>query len=817
MGERFPGGGAYAWGAAGICLLWLIRDVAAVGPGLFSPLLLFLLLGYLSIQQWVSPHFPSSHIVHQADLTHECIQARLLTWPETRGSRISFIAAVESLGEEGKAAAGRIRVSVGTGDAMLLRQGDAVRFSGRIRRIRSFRNPGGFDYGRFMAFQEIHCATYVRKGSLAVLTPEGWERPRPLPKGSLSAALASPAGSALRSGIHARMGEACPGDAGAVLSALLIGDTSGIGPRLREQFNRAGISHLLAISGLHIGMILALFYGAFMRLFAFVPPLLWHGWQRKSAAMASLIPVLAYATLAQWPPSTQRAVCMAGAVCLALWFGRPSDGENNIALAALAVLVVFPPALFAISFQLSFAAVIAIIPGMRAVSRQAPSDEARFGRLKEKAAAFMAVSLLAILGTLPLTMYYFNQASFIGVLANLFYIPLVGCLVLPIGLLSVFLFPVSMDLCGYGLQVSGALLDAGLKVLPLFSELPFGYFRTVTPTVFEIGLYYAAGWAFLVFLSQKRSRAIRPEGAGKRAAIVWGLLLIAGLGDALYWTHDRFFREDLRVTLIDVGQGGSALVEFPAGYRMLIDGGGYYDRDGFDVGARVVAPFLRRRKILTLDAVVLTHPDSDHLNGLFAIVAEFRVKTIWTSGAEGDGDHFRDFMKLVEARGIPAPAFDDLPRQHRINGVDMEILYPPPGFALEDDALRDREKWRGKANNRSLVIAVRSGRVGILFTGDIEKAAELDLVKMWGDRLHHRVLVAPHHGSRTSSSTPFLECVRPEVVMVSAGWDNRFRCPHPEVLARYRSVGARVLRTDIDGALVLQTDGRRLLVGPAAP
>lgn len=827
LGDRLPGAGPYAWAAAGICFLWLIRDAAAGRAVFLPPLLLFSLLGYLSIQAWVSPRLPPDHILHQAGRTHESIQARLLTWPEPRGGRSAFIAAVESLGREGTAATGRIRVSAETREAAHLREGDRIRFSGRIREIRSFRNPGGFDYARFMAFQEIHCSAYVRKGSLAVRTAEGWARPgRPrgdgLPGTSGSPTmnnppdgLPGPTNNGLRPGIQARLAASCSPDAGAVLAALLIGDTGRISPALRERFNRAGISHLLAISGLHIGMILALAYGFFSRLLAFAAPLLWHGRHRKTALLAALIPVLGYATLASWPPSTQRAVLMAGAVCIALWFGRPSDGGNNIALAALAILALFPPALFSISFQLSFAAVIAILTGMGILFRGTPPEGSRLARWKHGGAAFLAVSLLAVLGTLPLTMLYFNQVSFIGILANLLYIPLVGWLVLPVGLLSVFLFPLHGGLAGHGFAACGALLDAGLKLLPLFSELPFGAFRTVTPTVLEIVLYYAAGGSILAFLGRRRSREAAPGGGGRKTALVWGLLSAVILGDLLFWTHDRFFRGDLRVTLIDVGQGNAILLEFPRGYRMLIDGGGFYDRDGFDVGARVVAPYLRKRRILTLDAVVLTHPDADHLNGLFAVVSEFRVKRLWSTGFETEGDGFGAFMALAAQRGIPAPAFDDLPRRRAIHGVEMEILYPPPGFSREDAARGIREKWRGKSNNRSMVLSVRMGGVGILLPGDIEAAAERDLLERWGDRLRHRVLVAPHHGSRTSSSAPFLATIRPEVVMISAGWDNRFRCPHPDVLARYRALGAMVLRTDTDGALRLETDGRRLAVGPA--
>lgn len=801
LGELRPGLAVYAWVIAGLCLLWLIGDLAAGTPALLSPILIILLLGYLSIQHWVAPPFPANHIVHHADRSYKKIDGRILTSPEIRGSRISFMMDVDSLDGQAGSVSGRIRVGAGRDGAPELQQGDQVRFSGRIRRIRSFRNPGGFDYARFMAFRDTQCSAYVRKGSLEVLSGDrkdaSW--------GQIPEA---------RRRIHARIVEECPGAAGGILAALLIGEKSGIQPDLRERFNRAGIGHLLAISGLHVGSVLAISYGAFRWLLAFVTPLLWLGWLRKTAAMASLIPVLAYATLAQWSPSTQRAACMAAAVCLALWFERESDIGSSIALAGLVILAVFPPALFSISFQLSFAAVIAIVGGMPVISRQNSPGGSMILRWKAKALTLMGLSLLAVLGTLPLSMLYFNQVSFIGIIANLVYIPLVGCVVLPLGLLSVFMFPVSSDLAGVGFQACDKILDVGLNMLPFFSELPLGSFRTVTPTGFEIALYYIAGGAVLAFLRSKDGWSAMPGRSRKMFLLLYGVILAAAAGDLLYWTHDRFFRDDLRVTVIDVGQGSSALVEFPRGYRMLIDGGGYYDRSVFDVGDRLVAPFLRRRKILTLDAMVLSHPDGDHLNGLLAIAEQFRVKALWTNGIETERENFRSLMATVESKGISAPSFEALPRRVSINGATLEIVYPPSGF-LRDDRRRGDEDWRWKFNNRSMVIGVRFGGVGILFPGDIEKSAEEDLVARWGERLCHRVLVAPHHGSRTSSSEPFLRSVSPEYVLVSAGWKNRFRCPHPEVVARYRVMGAQILRTDRDGALYLETDGRELVVRPA--
>lgn len=810
LGDFLPGPVLPVWAAAGACFLRLVRHVIRRSPALFSPLLLFILLGYLSIQPWSAPRFTEDHVIHYAGRHYSRIHGRILTPPETDEGRVSFIMAPRNLGPDTGPVTGNLRVTAARVGIPPLRQGDEIRFSGRVRRIRSLKNPGGFDYARFMAFRGIHCTAYIRKGSLRVLTGG-------LPSIDRVSASRPPAG--LRERIHARICQSRSADASAVMAALLIGEKGGIDPDLRNRFNRAGISHLLAISGLHVGSVMAVAFAGFRWLLAFAPPLLWRGWLRKAAALAALVPVLIYADLAQWSPATQRAVCMAAAVGLSFWFGRESDAGNGIALAALAILAVFPPALFAVSFQLSFAAVIAIVAGMPAFTRRPPADGGRLGSLGEKARALMAVSLLATLGTLPLCMLYFNRVSFIGIIANLFFIPWVGCLVLPLGLLSVFVFPVVPDLAGIGFDMCGRLLDLALGMLPLFSELPFGAFVTIVPTTFEIGLYYAAGGLLLVRALGKRERVPGAIGPPRRMRLLWGAVLAAVLADGLYWTHDRFFRSDLRVTVIDVGQGSAAVVEFPRGYRMLIDGGGYYDPRVFDVGSRVVAPFLLRRRILTLDTVVLSHPDSDHLNGLIPIVDQFRVKSLWTTGMDGyaEADNVRALMAAAREKRVPTPAFESLPCKTIINGVALEIFYPPHDVARADPSRLDRRDWRRKSNNRSMVIGIRLGRVGILFPGDIERPAEKAVVAAWGSRLRHRVLVAPHHGSRTSSSPDFLAWVRPDYVLVSAGRGNRFRCPHPEVLARYRDMGARVLRTDTDGALTLKTDGRRLLVGPAVP
>jgi competence protein ComEC len=281
-------------------------------------------------------------------------------------------------------------------------------------------------------------------------------------------------------------------------------------------------------------------------------------------------------------------------------------------------------------------------------------------------------------------------------------------------------------------------------------------------------------------------------------------ILIVDIG---YWTYQRYWCRDLRITAIDVGQGAATLLEFPLGHNMLLDGGGFSDNDVFDIGRLVVAPFLWRKKIKTVDTLVLSHPNSDHLNGLIYIAEHFKVKRVWTNSEAVESKGYRDFNAAVAKNRIYAPPYPVIPKQHDINGVNLKILYPPDDFLYRNDA------WRN-TNNNSLVIQLAKGSKRILLPGDIMKNAEAELVTTAGNSLQSTVLFSAHHGSRTSSSDLFLKTVSPEVVVVSAGWQNRFKLPHPAILRKYEDYGCRVFRTDLNGAIELRTDGRKLTIKP---
>jgi competence protein ComEC len=298
----------------------------------------------------------------------------------------------------------------------------------------------------------------------------------------------------------------------------------------------------------------------------------------------------------------------------------------------------------------------------------------------------------------------------------------------------------------------------------------------------------------------------------KKGAIIGLAVALALLVDAGYWVARRHFNGDLRVTYIDVGQGSSALLELPGGHAALIDGGGFSDNNTFDMGARVLAPFLWRKKIRTIDTLVLSHPNSDHLNGLIFIARHFNVKTIWTNNEVRTTQGYRRLQNIIAQEQINLPDFQHMPRQRLINGVEFCFLYPPADFL----ARKVSQKWRSP-NNNSLVVKVSYGEISFLFTGDIMAKAEQELVDLAGADLGCDVLLVPHHGSRTSSSQPFLSSVQPDVAVFSAGWKNRFRLPHPTVLAAYEKIGCRIFRTDQNGAIMFKTDGNRLTVKPFLP
>ncbi len=833
------------WAMVAIVLssAYMLRAIAAKQNLVLMPLVFFLSLGYLTVQPWMSPSLPDQHISHYAKPVRWSIIGTVCNDPiVSQKGHIRFVLNVESIqsGQNSFPATGRIRVTTRGEISPEFRPGDRIKFPGKIRGIRNFQNPGGFDFERYMAFRTILATTYVTSNKVMFLETNNDQN---------VTHWVSNARKKIADIIDdTQMDHA----SAAIMKALVVGDRDGIDKPLREAFNKSGMGHLLAISGLHVGIVASFFFLVFSRFFSMSRTLLDHAWVGKASALLCIIPVTIYGLLAGMSPSTQRAVLMINVFLMTFFIKREQDSINTLAIAALVILIIHPPALFSISFQLSFTAVFAIILGFSMLWK----NQNRFDTnqlIRKKLSAFFFASLFAILGSLPLIMYYFNQASLVGIAANFILVPLVGFIVVPVGLISALVFPISQGLSLTGFQAGGAVLSFAISIIHFFSNLPFSSIKTVTPSMLEIALYYLSGMSIVYLIRQQilsghqiktisfqtpptddtldadytkvnqvpkatvmqsgsitgRLSFFRFHLQRKARVYIISIILLIGIADAGYWIYIRFFQQDLRITIMDVGQGNAAIIEFPGGKTMLIDGGGFYDNNSFDVGERITAPILWRKKIKTVDTLMLTHPDSDHLNGLLYISQHFNVKTIRTNHEPADTWGYQQLQDIALEKEIHTPPFTERHRSFEIGGVQVRILYPPEDF-LEK---KERESWRDH-NANSMVIQLKMGEFSCLFTGDIRARSETELIALKDDDLKSNILIAPHHGSKTSSTPKFIDSVKPETVIFCSGWNNRFNLPNEQVVNRYQQRDIQIFRTDQNGAIKIRTNGVSTKITP---
>ena len=805
---------------------------------LVFPILLFVALGYISIAPWANPRFPVNHLIHYVGPDRWDISGKIDGRPQQINNRTRFILRITSLddGRQKHAVSGKLRVTA-AGELPDIAVGDRIRFNGRLRSVTNFKNPGAFDYRRYMAFKGIWVTAYVNGDRLSVIGKHQTS--------SLFQFI-----SKVRDTYSDLIDKSGHTEAQAVFKALIIGDRSQISRQTRQSFNRAGLGHLLAISGLHIGIVATVAFVFFQLLMVRIKLLLWRAWTRKAAAMLSLLPVLIYGAIAGYSPSTQRAVIMVAVFLLTFLFEKEQDPLNTLALAALLILTADPPSLYSISFQLSFTAVFAIIYGLSRVKKREAVPKTKFNtnrilRFKGKLVSFFLVSFFAICGSLPLVTYYFNQVSLVGLAANFVAVPLIGFVAIPLGIVALFILPLSLTSAFWFIKAGTVVLTLALDVVDFFADLPFAALKTVTPSLLEIGCFYIMGWA-LFNLRRPEPRMVHgsPSTAAGQIATAsgddisaavqagrqrfhnfFGRLSFSGLStatiarsvlvlisftlalDTCYWLYQRFWHPNLRVTVIDVGHGSASLLELPGGHIILIDGGGFADNSTFNMGERVIAPLLWRKKIKTVDTLILSHPNSDHLNGLIYIADYFTVKNVWTNNETRDTVGYKKFMEVIKSKNILLPVFEKMTRNYRIKDVELNLLYPPPNFLTR----KRIDNWRN-TNNNSLVVKASMGSTSFLFPGDIQVEAEMELVQLAGSRLSSMVLIAPHHGSRTSNSDIFISKVNPAKVIFSSGRNNRFKLPNPEVLKRYRNQDCTIWRTDVNGAVMLSTDGHDLAV-----
>ena len=624
-----------------------------------------------------------------------------------------------------------------------LEPGQRWRWRVRLNRPHGFANPGGFDYEGWLLMQGYAAKGYVRETAL--------NRPLPAARQGLDK---------LRFALRERLEQTLDGASHkGILLALIIGDREQISQEHWALFSATGTNHLIVISGLHVGFIAMLGYWLGNALARLWPSLLLRFPAQKCGALSALAAALAYSLLAGFSLPTQRALIMVAVFMAGRLFAQEPPRSFSYCLAMCGVLLANPLSPIGAGFWLSFGAVgtLLLAFGARLTLLHSAAVEGGLGtkslRIWQRWGEPQALVFVGM--SVPLLVWT-SQLSFFSPLANLFAIPLVSLLVVPIALLAVAMMPVSVASSDWLLFAANRLLEGLSAALQAVSHLApsWGVWEGKPLTVWSV--FFAALGTLLL---------LAPRGWPGRA-------LVPVLLAPLLWPLPQSLPPGLaRITVLDVGQGMAILVR-TATHVLLYDTGPRFSAD-FDAGSGVVQPYLRSLGIRRLDTVVISHADNDHRGGLGSLQRLLEIDRLLVSGP------------ALLATGVEACTRG---QSWRWDGVQFDILYP-----------QGNERYQG--NNSSCVLRMSAGGTVVLLSGDIERAAEATLVTLEGEGLASQVLVAPHHGSQSSSTLPFLAAVRPRYVLVSAGYRSQFGHPAPQVAQRYEAQGIALWNTALAGAL----------------
>lgn len=638
--------------------------------------------------------------------------------------------------------------------------GDSLEFQAVLRRPSSRRNPGEFDYRRYLTNHHIYALAYLDEEDVRVSVPQ-------------DRFLLRRWANFIKYHIRGLIRSSMSGEPAAILQALLVGLRGEISDETEQAFIDSGAIHVLAVSGLHVGYIsLAIWViTGFLRL-----PL-------KPRVIATVIVLAMYVLVVDVKPSVLRAVIMASLVLISKGWERQINVYNSLAAAAFIQTLIDPLQLFDMGFQLSFMAVFSIVYIYRRFDQLLPETFKKrvyaYAWLRYIFQMFL-VSLAALLGTLPITVFYFQRIPIISMISNLVIIPLVG-VIGALGFAQVILGTVwSWFNIAYG-EVEGVLITVLQKIVAFFSNIPGAYFSVAQISLGMLFLLY--GFIFALLNADK----IRV-----RKALVFGLLIV---GNVWVWKA-VLIRPPLTVTFLDVGQGDAALIRLPDRRAILIDAGDRTYRR--DYGELVVVPFLKRTGIRKLDVLMLTHPHSDHIGGAPAVIRNIRVEQIWESGIAAGSRIYREIHHLADSLKIPVTDVYSGTMVSIAKNLNLYFLHPSERFL---------QLHQRNFNDASLVCKLVHGDVSMLLTGDAEKESEKYLI-YWADFLRSTVIKVPHHGSSTSSTLPYLEQIKPDYAVISVGENNKFRHPAQITLDNYCRIGTMVFRTDLDHAVQMCSNGK---------
>jgi competence protein ComEC len=652
--------------------------------------------------------------------------------------------------------------------------GDLLQFKGYIRKPTNFKNPGAFDYVRYLKSRGIAATSGIYKNKNIIYVKKGYK------KGAFYYI------QKLKETVNDFIYSNGFSVNKHVVSALLFGGKKQINKYVHELFIDTGTAHILAISGLHMGVVALFFY--YLSIFFFKRNTKFTLKYNiiKLSYMVTLVFLILYSFLVGMRVSSIRAVIMIGVYILSILFDRAQNTLRTMFVAAFLILLIYPASLSDVSFMLSFSAVFAILYFY-------PKLNLRFDRFFEKKSDSYfrkRTSLLSIakypllaftlsfvinLIILPIILYSFNHISLSAPLINAIIIPIYSIFIIPLNFV-IFFFSLLLPVAGTAvLHINEYMIHLSIVLLKFLDRYLNYSFYTVTPTPAEIALYY--GFIFSIFkIKEKRFKAF--------ASVFILLLVFSGF----YHKLKPIKNDALEINFIDVSQSESFLIKFPNGENMLIDGGGLFKSSRFNIGRDVVAKFLWKNKIKKVNYIVSTHPHPDHIRGLFFIAANFNPDRIFIGRYEYDSKFYKNFVRRFNDK---IEYVDENNKSLLIGDAAIEFINYDYNGPLKNHT---------GINRSSLVVMLKYNDKKVLFTADIDNDTEDYLLSKDID-LKSDILKIAHHGSQSSTSERFLKAVSPEYAIISVGYNNYFRLPSASTINLLKDNDIKIYRTDRDGMI----------------
>lgn len=579
-----------------------------------------------------------------------------------------------------------------------------------------------------------------------------------------------------------------PENSASLLKGILLGDCTDISSEVKENFKECNLSHMLAVSGAHLSyLIIGINLILSKKIFG-----------KRASKIITIFIIIIFMNITNMSPSIERAGISSIICIIASLIHRKPDAINAVAVAVLCTVIKNPFSILNIGMQLSYAGTLSLLMFANGReknnSREIIENSEKGKNIKKYLVESIKVTLCANILIMPLTIYKFNTISLNFILANLVAGPLLG-LSLILGLIMLVTSFIFLNIAKFISFILNIILIILMKSTKLISQIPYSNITVITPYLISIVIIYTI--TFLGYCIAK-SPELRKRLKVNKKLIIKTIAIALSITIISVATLNLLEEKKLKLYFVDVGQGDCTYLKTPSEKNILIDGGGNRDKEKYDVGKKVLFPYLLDRRVKKLDYIIVSHFDADHAQGLEAVIQNIKVKNIIVCKQASNSALYQEIIKLCKKKNVNIITVKRGQNIKIDKYVYFEILHP--GNIMLDDG-------KGGLNANAIVAkmycTIKNKTTTVMFTGDIEEKAEEELVKIYGDKLKADILKVAHHGSKTSSIAEFLKCVSPKIALIGVGKDNTFGHPNSGVLSRLENINAKIYRTDKLGEITV--------------